>query len=69
MSSYMTNQKWITTGPAARRLKLSSERVRQLESEGVLASTRTENGIRLFLASDVEKLAMARAANQRGKRV
>ena len=52
----------VTTGAAAHRLGLSPERVRQLEREGVIRATRTENGVRLFSLDDVDRLADKRAS-------
>lgn len=51
----------MTTGEAARLLKLSPDMVRWLEREGRLPAQRTTNGVRLFRRSDVERLAAERA--------
>jgi len=58
----------IETTAAARILGISSEMVRTLANQGLLPSTRTESGRRLFLRDDVERLAAERARNppQRG---
>lgn len=54
----------LTTADAARALRLSAERVRQLERAGVLRAYRTVGGLRIYLASDVERLAAERAARR-----
>jgi excisionase family DNA binding protein len=51
----------ITTSEAARLLRVSEASVRQLERNGRLAATRTGTGMRLFIRSDVERLALERA--------
>lgn len=50
----------LLTGDAAERLGVSSERVRQLERNGLLKSVRTPRGTRVFWASAVEKLIQSR---------
>jgi excisionase family DNA binding protein len=55
----------LTTVDAARKLKLSTERVRQLADAGLLRSTRTLRGQRLYASEDVERLARERAARAR----
>jgi len=50
----------LMTGDVARRLGVTSERVRQLERQGVLKAERTVSGLRIFNASDVERLARER---------
>jgi excisionase family DNA binding protein len=55
----------LTTGEAAKVLKVSADRVRQLEAEGTLQAVRTASGVRLFERSAVEKLAAERAKNRR----
>jgi DNA-binding transcriptional MerR regulator len=49
-----------TTCTVARALRLSEHRVRQLADAGQLPSTRTESGVRLFLAADVRRFVRAR---------
>ena len=49
-----------TTG-AASRLRVSPPTVHSLVDRGLLPCRRTENGVRIFLIEDVEKLAMSRA--------
>ena len=51
----------MTTGEAARLLRLSPDMVRWLEREGRLPALRTTNGVRLFRRCDVERLATERA--------
>lgn len=55
----------LTTGDAAKRLKVSSEFVRRLAVTGVLDCQRTLNGLRLFRADDVERLAAEREQQKR----
>ena len=50
----------VSTSEAARRLKLSAERVRQLARSGALPSVRTELG-RLFDPDDLDRFAAERA--------
>ena len=50
----------MTTGSVARRLNLSSERVRQLEREGKLKAERTASGVRIFHEADVDRLERER---------
>ena len=47
----------LTTSGAARILKKSADRVRDLESSGRLRALKTENGQRIFRLQDVEALA------------
>jgi excisionase family DNA binding protein len=54
---------YVGPSAAARRLGVSAERVRQLATEGKLASTVTPLG-RLFRLDDVDALARARAAGK-----
>jgi excisionase family DNA binding protein len=49
----------LSTGQAAQRLGVSSERIRQLVHQGELAATVTPLG-RLFSEADVDKLADVR---------
>lgn len=60
----MPNDTPLTTGGAAKRLKVSTDRVRQLEAEGILPAIRTDSGQRLFAAADVDALAERRAAKR-----
>jgi len=46
-----------TTGDVARQLRLSPDRIRQLEREGKLSAQKTLSGVRLFKASDVDRFA------------
>ena len=50
----------LTTGWVARRLGLSSERIRQLEREGKLKAERTASGVRIFHEADVDRLERER---------
>jgi hypothetical protein len=52
----------ITTGDAAKILKLSADRVRQLEGAGILTARRTATGVRLFDRSTVLRLSRERSA-------
>jgi DNA-binding transcriptional MerR regulator len=56
----MEGQTEILTGEAARRLKVSPERVRQLERAGVLPARKTVGGFRIYRAADVEALRRRR---------
>lgn len=51
----------LAVGDAAVILNLSPDMVRVLERQGRLRAYRTPRGMRLFLRSDVEKLARSRA--------
>jgi excisionase family DNA binding protein len=57
----------VTTSEAARLLRVSESLVRQLERNGHLPATRTGTGMRIFIRSDVERLAVAREAQRRGR--
>jgi excisionase family DNA binding protein len=61
----MADEKPLTTGDVARKLRVSESHVRDLERSGRLPALRTSTGIRLFQASDVEKLAAERLARTR----
>jgi len=50
----------MTVKTTARRLELSEQRVRQLANEGRLAHMRTDTGVRLFAADDVQRFADSR---------
>jgi len=52
----------ITTLEAARILRVSETRVRQLSATGELPAKRTSGGIRLF-----DRVAVERLAQERGK--
>jgi excisionase family DNA binding protein len=54
----------ITTGEAGQILKLSADRVREIEASGQLTAVRTGNGMRLFERAEVESLASRRAAKR-----
>ena len=47
----------LTTGDTAKRIKRSTDRVRQLERAGKLPAQKTRSGQRLFKASDVDRFA------------
>lgn len=47
----------LTTGGAAKRLALSTDRIRQLQREGKLPAQKTQNGQRLFRACDIDRYA------------
>ena len=57
----------MTTGEAARLLRLSPDMVRWLEREGRLPAQRTTNGVRLFRRCEVERLATERARSRGNK--
>ena len=61
-------EKLLTTGCTAKRLNLSTDRVRQLERAGKLPARKTESGQRLFKASDVDQLARQLAKSSRKER-
>lgn len=63
----MDGQKLLSVGDAARRLGISSAGVVAMERTGKLQAIRTEGGMRLFAADDVERLAEARR-NMPGQR-
>lgn len=48
--------KLLTAEDVARKLKISSARVRQLADEGKIPTARTVRGTRIFCMSDVEKI-------------
>jgi len=52
----------LTIGEAAKLLDLSTQRIRQLESDGVLCARRTLRGMRIFDRSEVERLLRLREA-------
>ena len=55
----------LTVGDSAVDLKVSPDSVRRYEEIGILpAAFKTRNGLRLFRASDVERLRQQRAATQ-----
>lgn len=49
---------------AARRLNLSTSRIAQLDRDGVLRALRDSAGRRIFLAEDVERVAIERQARR-----
>jgi excisionase family DNA binding protein len=51
----------LTTADAARRLNLTPNAVRVMESKGRIPATRTASGQRLFREADVAAVAAARA--------
>jgi excisionase family DNA binding protein len=51
-------EKLLTTGEAAKVANRSSEMIRAYERSGRLKAMRTQRGLRLFRASDVQKLAL-----------
>ncbi len=53
----------LTVGDAARRLGLSTQRIRQLIADGQLPCTETRLG-RLIMSADVDALGARRAADQ-----
>lgn len=57
----MSNEQPITTGDAARLLRVSEAAVRGFEKKGQLPATKTASGVRLFRLVDVERLASERA--------
>jgi DNA-binding transcriptional MerR regulator len=52
----------IMTAEAARIVKISEDRIRQLSDAGILVTERTASGVRLFDRSEVERFAAERAA-------
>lgn len=58
----MLNLTFLTVGSAARRIGVTSQTIRNWERLGKLRALRTETGVRLFLATDVEALAREREA-------
>jgi excisionase family DNA binding protein len=54
----------LTTGEVARLLGLSPDMVRVLDKTRKLPAVKTERGLRLWVRSDVEKFAGARAARK-----
>jgi len=58
----MNSDPFLMTNDAAKILKKSADRVRDLESSGKLPALRTLSGQRLFRREDVERLA-AQLAN------
>ena len=56
---------FLTVGDVARLIGKGSQRVRQLEQQGVLRAIRTSSGVRLFTQEEVEKyLAERKPATQ-----
>ena len=60
----MGKEDFLTTLPAARRVGIGPERLRQLERAGRISAIRTSSGLRLFRQADVERLAAERAAKR-----
>jgi len=55
----------LTTGESGQELKVSPDSIRRYEKDGVLpVAFKTRRGLRLFRASDVEKLRRKRAARE-----
>lgn len=54
----------LLSSDVARVCGVSAEAVRQWERQGRLSATRTLNGVRLFVARDVVRLAEEREARQ-----
>ena len=52
----------LLVSDAARVLRVSTERVRQLERNGILLGTKTVSGVRLFVGAEVQRLKDAREA-------
>ena len=55
----------ITTGEAARILRVGEDTVRKLADDGRLHAVRTGSGARIFERRDVEELAVQRATTER----
>jgi len=55
----------LTIGEAAKRLGLSTQRIRQLERAGVLQARRTESGVRIFARAVVDEFRRKREAQRR----
>lgn len=51
----------LETKDAAKLLKISTERVRQLENDGTIRAERTASGTRLFDKDEVERVKAERA--------
>lgn len=58
----------LTVGPVARLLNKSESRVRQMADVGILPSTLTTSGVRLFRRIDVERLISTQDGPQHGRR-
>jgi DNA-binding transcriptional MerR regulator len=58
-------KRFLLTGQVARRLNRSPETVRLLERQGRLRAIKTETGVRLFDADDVEREAQRRERDER----
>jgi hypothetical protein len=56
-----TTSAYFTTAEAARRWGVTPPRARQIGDAGLVRVMRLENGLRLFDAADVERLAEERA--------
>jgi len=59
-----TKEDYLTAGAAAKILNLSSASVRGFERKGLLPAVLASGGIRLFLWTDVQKLAAERRAKR-----
>lgn len=57
----------LSTAAAARILGVVPDTVRQLERKGEIPALRMEGGTRVFLRSDVERVAAEREARQNAK--
>lgn len=55
----------LTIGEAAKILRLSTQRVRQLDSSGVLPARRTAGGVRIFNRTEVEHFLRQREAREK----
>lgn len=55
----------LTTGEAARELRISPEHVRRLANAGALPVARTAGRMRLFRGRDVARLARRREREER----
>jgi DNA-binding transcriptional MerR regulator len=58
-------ERFLMTNDVALALRCSPQNVRKLEKQGKLSAQRTAGGYRLFIASEVERLAAERAQNIR----
>jgi excisionase family DNA binding protein len=52
-----TNSDYLTVSAAANALGISSQTIRGWERRGFLRALKTENGTRIFLRSEVERMA------------
>lgn len=61
------SERLMGVGDAARALNVSTQLVRVLEGKGILSGIRTEGGVRIFRADDVERLRVERELARQAK--